>query len=276
MNVAYTKMQGTGNMILVVDRRHANGPPPSPDQLRRLGDDATGPGFDQLMWVEASDDPKIAARYRVFNSDGSEVEQCGNGVRCVASFLANESGHAQAFTLLSPAGPVDARVDDDGLVAVSMGTPEFEPDRIPFVAKERAPRYSLVVGDAEYEACVVSMGNPHCILHVDDVDAAPVNELGALLEHHERFPQRANIGFAQLHDRRRMDLRVFERGVGETAACGTGACAAVVTGRNLGLLDEAVDVRLPGGQLVVSWRGGTEPVWLTGNAETISEGIMDL
>jgi diaminopimelate epimerase len=263
-------------MILVVDRRQANGPPPSPDQLRRLGNDATGPGFDQLMWLEASDDPTIAARYRVFNSDGSEVEQCGNGVRCVASFLANESGHAQAFTLLSPAGPVAARVDDDGLVAVSMGTPEFEPDRIPFVAKERALRYSLAAGDAEYEACVVSMGNPHCILHVDDVDAAPVNELGPLLEHHERFPQRANIGFAQLHDRRRMDLRVFERGVGETAACGTGACAAVVTGQNLGLLDEAVDVRLPGGQVVVSWRGGTEPVWLTGNAETISEGIMDL
>ena len=276
MNVAYTRMHGTGNIILVVDRRHANGPPPSPDQLRRLGDDTTGPGFDQLMWVEASDDPTIAARYRVFNSDGSEVEQCGNGVRCVASFLANESGHVQAFTLLSPAGPVDARVDDDGLVAVSMGMPEFEPDRIPFVARERALRYSLAVGDAEYEACVVSMGNPHCILHVDDVDAAPVNELGSLLEHHERFPQRANIGFAQLHDRRRMDLRVFERGVGETAACGTGACAAVVTAQNLGLLDEAVDVRLPGGQVMVSWRGGPEPVWLTGNAETISEGIMDL
>jgi len=276
MNVAYTKMHGTGNMILVVDRRHANGPPPSPDQLRRLGDDATGPGFDQLMWVEASDDPTIAARYRVFNSDGSEVEQCGNGVRCIASFLANESGHVQAFTLLSPAGPVDASVDDDGLVAVSMGMPEFEPDRIPFVAKERAPRYSLAVGDVEYEACVVSMGNPHCILHVDDVDAAPVNELGPLLEHHERFPQRANIGFAHIHDRRRMDLRVFERGVGETAACGTGACAAVVTGQNLGLLDEAVDVRLPGGQVVVSWRGGSEPDWLTGNAEYISEGIMDL
>ncbi len=276
MNVAYTKMHGTGNMILVVDRRHANGPPPSPDQLRRLGDDATGPGFDQLMWVEASDDPTIAARYRVFNSDGSEVEQCGNGVRCIASFLANESGHVQAFTLLSPAGPVDASVDDDGLVAVSMGMPEFEPDRIPFVAKERAPRYSLAVGDVEYEACVVSMGNPHCILHVDDVDAAPVNELGPLLEHHERFPQRANIGFAHIHDRRRMDLRVFERGVGETAACGTGACAAVVTGQNLGLLDEAIDVRLPGGQVVVSWRGGSEPVWLTGNAEYISEGIMDL
>ena len=276
MKVAYTKMHGTGNLILVVDRRGKNGPPPSPDRLRELGDDATGPGFDQLMWVEASDDPAIAARYRVFNRDGSEVQQCGNGVRCVASFLANQNGHAQAFTLQSPAGPVDARVDDDGLAAVSMGVPEFEPERIPFIAEQRAPRYTIAVGDAEYEACVVSMGNPHCVLHVDDVDAAPVNELGPLLEHHERFPQRANVGFAHIHDRRRMDLRVFERGVGETAACGTGACAAVVTGQILGLLDEAVDVRLPGGQVVVSWRGGSEPAWLTGNAETISEGIMDL
>jgi len=269
-------MHGTGNMILVVDRRHAEGPPPSPDQLRRLGDEATGPGFDQLMWIEASDDPAVAARYRVFNSDGSEVEQCGNGVRCVASLLSNESGHAQAFTLLSPAGPVDAKVDDDGLVAVSMGTPEFEPARIPFVATERAPRYTLAVGDADFTACVLSMGNPHCVLHVDDVDAAPVNELGPLLERHERFPQRTNVGFCRIRDRKSIDLRVFERGVGETAACGTGACAAVVTGQALGLLDEAVDVRLPGGQVVVSWRGGSEPVWLTGNAEYISEGIMDL
>jgi diaminopimelate epimerase len=228
------------------------------------------------MWVTAADHPAFAARYRVFNNDGSEVEQCGNGVRCVASVLANESGHPQAFTLLSPAGPIDARVDDDGLVAVSMGTPEFDPDRIPFVASERATRYTLASGDEQIEVCVVSMGNPHCVLHVDDVDAAPVNELGPILERHERFPRRANIGFARIRDRQNIDLRVFERGVGETAACGTGACAAVVTGQALGLLDEAVDVRLPGGQVVVSWRGGSEPVWLTGNAEFISEGIMDL
>jgi len=228
------------------------------------------------MWVEASDDPAIAARYRVFNSDGSEVEQCGNGVRCVASHLANESGHAQAFTLLSPAGPIEARVDDDGLVAVSMGTPEFEPDLIPFVAERRADRYSIAVDGTLYDVSVVSMGNPHCVLYVDDVDSALVDELGPILEHHERFPQRTNVGFARIRDRGSMDLRVFERGVGETAACGTGACAAVVTGQALGLLDEAVDVRLPGGQVVVSWRGGSEPVWLTGNAEFISEGIMDL
>lgn len=276
MNVAYTKMHGTGNLILVVDQRAQKSAPPTPEQLQRLGDPATGPGFDQLMWVESADTEGMAARYRVFNNDGSEVEQCGNGVRCVASYLANDGGHAQSFTLQSPAGPVEARVDDDGLVAVSMGVPEFEPERIPFIADERADRYTLSVGATDYEACVVSMGNPHCVLHVDDVATAPVNELGPLLEHHERFPQLANIGFAHLRDRGSIDLRVFERGVGETAACGTGACAAVVTGQALGLLDESVDVRLPGGQVVVSWRGAAELVWLTGNAEYISEGIMYL
>ena len=276
MKVAYTKMHGTGNRILVVDKRHSASTPPSPEQLRQLGDEASGPGFDQLMWVTASDEPAFAARYRIFNNDGSEVEQCGNGVRCVASLLANESGHPQAFTLLSPAGPIDARVDDDGLVAVSMGSPEFEPELIPFVAKERRDRYTIAVNGRQYEACVVSMGNPHCVLHVDDVANAPVHELGPIIEKHERFPRRCNVGFVRIRDRGNLDLRVFERGVGETAACGTGACAAVVTGQVMGLLEEAVDVRLPGGQVVVSWRGGSEPVWLTGNAELISEGIMDL
>ena len=276
MNVAYTKLHGTGNLILVVDQRNETTSPPSPEQLRKLGNEATGPGFDQLMWINASDDPAFAARYRIFNNDGSEVEQCGNGVRCAASVLANESGHPQSFTLLSPAGPIDAQVDDDGLVAVSMGTPDFEPGQIPFIAENRADRYDIAVGNKHYEACVVSMGNPHCVLHVDDVNSAPVAELGPILERHERFPQRTNVGFARIRDRQNIDLRVFERGVGETAACGTSACAAVVTAQTLGLVEEAVDVRLPGGQVVVSWRGGSEPVWLTGNAEFISEGIMDL
>jgi len=276
MKVAYTKMHGTGNKILVVDRRDSSVTPPSPEQLRELGNEATGPGFDQLMWVYDADDPAFAASYRIFNADGSEVEQCGNGVRCVAAILANESGHAQTFSLNSPAGPIEARVDDDGLVAVSMGVPEFEPTAIPFVADELAERYELAVGDERFQICAVSMGNPHCVLHVDDVDKAPVNELGPLIERHERFPQLTNVGFARISGRGNMDLRVFERGVGETAACGTGACAAVVTAQMLGLLDDTVNVRLPGGQLVVSWRGGSEPVWLTGNAEYISRGIMDL
>ena len=276
MKIAYTKMHGTGNKILVVDQREGNASIPSPAKLRELGNESTGPGFDQLMWVTASSDPTFAASYRIFNADGSEVEQCGNGVRCVASVLANQSGHAQSFLLHSPAGPIEARVDDDGLVSVSMGLPEFDPVKIPFVAAEQADRYVLDVAGRQFEICAVSMGNPHCVLHVNDVAAVPVDELGPLIEHHERFPQRVNAGFARIRDRGNMDLRVFERGVGETEACGTGACAAVVTGQALGLLDDTVNVKLPGGQVVVSWRGDAEPVWLTGNAEFISEGIMDL
>ena len=275
MNVAYRKMLGTGNRILVVDQRAGTATPPSPERLRELGADASGPGFDQLMWVGAATDPAFAASYRVFNADGSEVEQCGNGVRCVASLLAGETGHAQAFTLLSPAGPVEARVDD-GLVTVSMGRPEFDPPHIPFLAERREDRYALDVDGVDYDVCAVSMGNPHCVLQVDDVATAPVALLGPKIERHERFPQGANVGFIRVTGRDSIDLRVFERGVGETAACGTGACAAVVAYQQLGLLDTDVDVRLPGGQVVVSWRGGSEPVWLTGNAEFVSEGFIDL
>jgi diaminopimelate epimerase len=276
MNVAYTKLHGTGNLILVVDQRHGEAPVPSPEQLRRYGDETTGPGFDQLMWVTASDDPRYAAAYRVFNADGSEVGQCGNGVRCVAAVLAGMEGHGQSFTLASPSGPIEARVDDDGLVAVSMGKPELEPAAIPFVAGERQDRYELDVDGATYDVAVVSMGNPHCVLQVDDVSTAPVEVLGPKIECHKRFPEKANVGFMCIRGRDRIDLRVFERGVGETAACGTGACAAVVAGQILGLLDAEVDVRLPGGQVVVSWHGGSEPVWLTGNAEYMSEGFIDL
>jgi len=276
MKIAFTKMHGTGNKIVVVDQRAGNAAIPTAAKLRELGDETTGPGFDQLMWVTASSDTALAASYRIFNADGSEVEQCGNGVRCVASVLANQSGHPQSFSLGSPAGPIEARVDDDGLVSVTMGIPEFDPEKIPFAADEQADRYTLDVAGKLLEVCAVSMGNPHCVLHVDDVEAAPVDKLGPQIEHHERFPQRVNVGFARIRDRGNMDLRVFERGVGETEACGTGACAAVVTGQALGLLDDNVNVRLPGGQVVVSWRGDSEPVWLTGNAEFISEGIMDL
>jgi diaminopimelate epimerase len=276
MNVAYTKMHGTGNRILVVDQRRENASPPSVEKIRELGNDATGPGFDQLMWVTSTDDPDCVAAYRIFNADGSEVEQCGNGVRCVASLLASNGDISQSFTLSSPAGPIEARVDDDGLVAVSMGAPEFEPARVPFVAEARADRYGLLVDDVDYDVAVVSMGNPHCVLQVADVDTAPVDDLGARIEQHERFPEKTNVGFMRITGHDSIDLRVFERGVGETAACGTGACAAVVTAQNLGLLGPDVNVRLPGGQVVVSWRGGSEPVWLTGNAEYISEGIMEL
>jgi len=274
MQVAYLKMHGTGNKILVVDQRSDNQSPPGIEQLRRLGDEATGPGFDQLMWVTRATEPDNAAGYRVFNADGSEVEQCGNGVRCVARLLTGFSMKATSLMLESPAGLVEARVLDNGQVAVGMGRPEFEPSRIPFIAEARALHYELTVSGQRLDIQAVSMGNPHCVLEVADLASADIDRLGPLIERHERFPAGANVGFMKRLDRGNIELRVHERGVGETLACGTGACAAVVCGQQRDLLDDEVRVRLPGGQLVVSWRRNT--VWLTGNAELISEGCMDL
>ena len=275
MQLPFAKMQGAGNRILVVDRRHVDANPPSPARIRHLGNADSGPGFDQLMWVGPASDPALTASYRVFNADGSEVEQCGNGVRCVASWLALESG-ASEFSFESPAGPIEALVLDDGSVAVNMGPPEFAPERIPFLADAPSDRYDIDVDGETLNVAVLSMGNPHCVLDVDDVATADVGRLGPLLEYHPRFPDRTNVGFMCVRDRQHIDLRVFERGAGETLACGTGACAAVVTGIGEGRLDDEVAVRLPGGQLVVSWRRGSEPVWLTGNAELVSEGTIDL
>jgi len=271
----YARMHGAGNRILVVDRRGAMPEPPGREQLVRLADEACGPGFDQLMWLSAPVRDDSVAAYRVFNSDGSEVEQCGNGLRCVARFLAREATDGE-LRFDSPAGPVTARLLDDGGVAVNMGAPIFEPQRIPFVADAEAPEYRLEVGGTDYRVAVLSMGNPHCVLDVDDTRAAPVATLGPLIERHARFPERVNAGFRTILSEREIDLRVYERGAGETLACGTGACAAVVAGRRDERLAETVAVNLPGGQLVVSWRGPGAPVWLTGNAELIDEGILEL
>ncbi len=276
MYVPYKKMHGTGNLILVVDQRDDKLPPPSSEIIRKLSDENFGPGFDQMMWIGPASNKSCAASYRVFNADGSEVEQCGNGVRCVVKYLAGTDDNGAEFSLQSPAGVVAARVHGDGMVAVSMGPPVLEPARIPFVAESTADSYRLSVGGTEIEISAVSMGNPHAVLRVDDVDVAPLGELGPGIEHHERFPELTNVGFVHIKDRQNIDLRVHERGIGETVACGTGACAAVVSGQRLGLLDEEVRVHLPGGQVVVSWRGGAAPVWLKGNAELINEGMMDL
>ena len=269
-------MQGAGNQIVVVDQRDQDHPPPSAEDIRRLGHGGTGPGFDQLMWVGPASADTAVASYRVFNRDGSEVEQCGNGVRCVAWMLSRNTPGQHAFVLESPAGPVEAIVLDDSRVSVSMGAPEFEPDKVPFVAAEQQDRYELDACGRAYQVSVLSMGNPHCVLLVDGIASADVDRLGPAIEEHPRFPEATNVGFMSVSDRTSIELRVYERGVGETLACGTGACAAVVAGQRLGLLDDEVAVKLPGGQLVVSWRGGAEPVWLTGNAELISEGTIDL
>lgn len=261
MRIAYKKMHGAGNRIVVVDARKTDVAPPSAEQIRMLGDDVHGPGFDQLMWIGSARNAASVASYRVFNNDGSEVEQCGNGVRCVARVLAPESGNE--FALDSPAGPVDIRLGDNDRIAVSMGTPQFE-------------QSTLQVNDRILDVALVHIGNPHCVLLVDDASSAEVGSLGPAIENHERFPDRINVGFMKVRDSSSIDLRVHERGVGETLACGTGACAAVVAGRELGLLEGDVEVFLPGGRLVVSWRGGADTVWLSGDAETLSEGIIDL
>ena len=276
MQIPYLKMHGTGNLILVVDQRAEKLPPPSAQVIRELGNEESGPGFDQMMWISPASDDSGIASYRVFNADGSEVEQCGNGVRCVAKYLAGNDGTGAEFSLQSPAGLVAAHVSLDGLVAVSMGTPEFEPMRIPFAAESTTDSYRLSIADDEIEISVVSMGNPHAILQVADVSMAPVAALGPKIEHHPRFPEMTNVGFMRIQDRQNIELRVHERGVGETAACGTGACAAVVSSQQRGLLDEEVHVHLPGGEVMVSWRGGDATAWLKGNAELINEGMMDL
>lgn len=289
MLVPYKKMHGTGNLILIVDQRTGNHEPPNAQRLKQLGDNATGPGFDQLMWINAASNADSIASYRVFNADGSQVEQCGNGVRCVARYLAevehlaNAPGcsELQELQLQSPAGPIAARVYSDGQVAVSMGTPSFLPSDIPFLSagikhSEQSERYALTIDHATVEIAVVSMGNPHVVIRVANVSEAPVATLGPTIENHPLFPERTNVGFMYIRDPGNIDLRVHERGAGETAACGTGACAAVVSAQRLGELEQDVTVHLPGGQVVVSWRGNAAPVWLKGNAEPISDGHLNL
>lgn len=269
-------MHGTGNQILIVDQRVENRRPPGIEKIREWGNEQSGPGFDQMMWISSSDNALSVASYRVFNTDGSEVEQCGNGVRCVARYLVDLGNSQLEFNLQSPAGLISARIFDDGDVAVSMGSPEFEPSRIPFIADCVADRYALNIDDMSIEIGAVSMGNPHAVIEVDDLAETSVHHLGPKLEHHVRFPELCNVGFMHIRNRQAIDLRVHERGVGETAACGTGACAAVAIGQIRGTLDEEVRVYLPGGQVVVSWHGNGTPVWLKGNAELISDGMLEL
>jgi diaminopimelate epimerase len=269
-------MHGTGNVILIVDQQENGTAAPGADRIKELGDAASGPGFDQMMWLGPADNQDCLASYRVFNADGSEVGQCGNGARCVAKYLLQDDPQIKHCLLQSPAGLIEAQLHADGRVSVCMGTPEFTPSAVPFSASASSGEYLLEVDGASFNVSVLSMGNPHCVLRVDDVGAAPVGELGPKIESHTRFPKRTNVGFMQVRDRRTIALRVHERGVGETLACGTGACAAVVAGINLGALESQVCVQLPGGEVVVSWRGGKDPVWLKGNAETVNDGTIEL
>lgn len=272
MQLNFTKMHGLGNDFLVARGQT----PPDAEIIRRLADRHTGVGFDQLLWLTDPQQPDTDVHYRVYNADGGEVEQCGNGARCVARFIAGESTDTERVWRLGfPGGVVNARLLANGDVAVEMAVPDFSPESVPFLAPEGQQEiYTLQAGGEAVELAVVSMGNPHAVIRVDDIDSAPVGQLGPLLEAHERFPNRANIGFMQVTGPARIRLRVFERGVGETSACGTGACAAVAAGRQAGLLDEEVTVALPGGELTVRWPGEGASVWLTGEAVKAFDGVV--
>jgi diaminopimelate epimerase len=276
MRLDFTKMHGVGNDFVVFDA-----PPGRPvltaDQFRRLGDRHTGIGFDQALVLEPPHRPDTAVFYRIFNSDGIEVEQCGNGARCIAALL-HLRGLAPtgAVTMDSPAGLIHARVLRGNVVSVDMGVPSFDPRSLPFDAPAEIDPYSLQVGDQSLTIGAVSMGNPHAVLEVDSVDRAPVETLGPAIEGHGRFPRRVNAGFMEILDAGHIRLRVYERGAGETLACGTGACAAVAVGRHRGRLDSEVSVRVRGGELRVNWGGPGEHIWLTGPAEIAFEGHVEV
>jgi diaminopimelate epimerase len=278
MRIEFLKMQGLGNDFMVFDAPPVNAKDLiSSDTLRALSDRHTGVGFDQALILEAARHAQNRVYYRVFNADGTEVEQCGNGARCVAALMhARQPELGRDLTLESGAGTVRARVGDDGLVGVEMGIPNFEPGALGLDAPCEMPVYSLIIGGVQVDFGAVSMGNPHAVLSVDDVSVAPVAELGPAIEHHPSFTRRTNVGFMQVVDRRRIRLRVYERGAGETRACGTGACAAVAVGRRWGLLDSNVRVDLPGGTAMVEWQGPGRPVWLTGPATLVYSGSIDI
>jgi diaminopimelate epimerase len=273
MKIRFAKMHGVGNDFMVM-RWPSGLRSPAQENISRWGDRRRGIGFDQLMLIDGDYEGPADGAYRVFNADGGEVEQCGNGVRCVARLLAAESG-ADSLTLASAAGLVEARLLDDGKVGVDLGEPNFSPAALPFDTENEAPTYKLRVAEREVEFAVVSLGNPHVVVATDSVDDAPVGILGAELQEHSAFPKGVNVGFMEVLDTERISLRVFERGVGETLACGTGAAAAVAVGRNRGLLAARVDVSLPGGMLEVSWQGPGSSLWLTGPTTWVYEGQIE-
>lgn len=276
MVIAFSKMQGLGNDFVVIDAV-SHPLSLSPQQIRRLADRHFGIGCDQILIVER---PRIAGadfRYRIFNADGGEVEQCGNGARCFVRFV-RERGltDKMEITVETAGGIIRPRIEADGMITVNMGVPRFAPPDIPFVADALAPYYGLTVGKTAVTIGAVSMGNPHAVMRVDDVRTAPVAELGPLIEHHARFPERVNAGFMEVVAPDHIRLRVYERGAGETLACGTGACAAVAVGRRWGLLGETVRVELTGGDLTVRWQADDNPVWMTGPAVRVFEGSIDI
>ncbi len=275
-SLEFTKMHGLGNDFVVIDAINQRCEL-SAEQCRYIANRHFGIGCDQILLVEPARSRDTDFYYRIFNADGSEVEQCGNGARCFARFVrAKGLTEKRIIDVGTHTGMIQLYVEDDDLVRVNMGAPILEPELIPFQADRQCASYPIAVSGQQLNIGAVSMGNPHAVIQVADVDRAAVADMGPAMEHHPRFPQRVNVGFMQIVDRSRIRLRVYERGAGETLACGTGACAAVVAGISQGLLDQEVQVTLPGGDLVIKWAGNSQPVWMSGPAATVFDGRVEL
>jgi diaminopimelate epimerase len=276
MLLNFTKMHGLGNDFIVMDAINQALDLTS-DQVRFLADRRFGVGCDQLLLVEAPQSNEAEFRYRIFNADGGEVEQCGNGARCFARFVVDKGlTSSQSIKVETASDMIVLNIEEDDQVTVNMGRPNLEPASLPFDATQKALSYELELEGEFIPIAAVSMGNPHAILRVDDIKQAQVERLGPQIESHRRFPQRVNVGFMQILSTDAINLRVYERGAGETLACGTGACAAVVAGQIQGWLNEIVKVSLPGGELVIRWEGGDNPLYMTGPATYVFEGQIEL
>ena len=272
MNLRFSKMHGLGNDFMVIDaiNQTVN---LNAETIRQWSDRHFGIGFDQLLMVEPADRDNVDFRYRIYNADGGEVEHCGNGARCFARFVRDKNLTEKAtISVNTESGVIILHVNDDGQVRVDMGEPQFEPTRLPFSVASLQSHYDLTINDQTLSIGAVSMGNPHAVLLVDHIDTAPVNDLGPRIESHRDFPNRVNAGFMQVIDDRHIRLRVYERGTGETMACGTGACAAVAVGRQWGLLSNHVEVELAGGKLMVEWSGTGSTMMMTGPATHVFDG----
>ncbi len=276
MLINFTKMHGLGNDFVVIDAIN-QAIELDAEQVRRIADRHFGVGCDQLLLVERPLRQNADFKYRIFNADGSEVAQCGNGARCFARFVSDKGLTDKNPVIVdTDAGQLLLRFDDQGLITVNMGVPRHAPEQIPLAVAQQALLYQAQLNNTVVSFAAVSMGNPHAVIVVEDVATAPVEQWGAQMESHSLFPERANIGFMQIVDRQTVKLRVYERGAAETLACGSGACAAVVAGVELGLLDRQVDVSLPGGHLNINWEGRGKPVLMSGPAVTVFEGQMQI
>jgi len=272
----FTKMEGAGNDFVVVDAMH-KAFELSASTIRELADRHTGIGFDQLLLIEPPRRQDTDFYYRIFNADGGEVSQCGNGARCFVRYVHDKAlSNKQSIRVETASGVIEPRLEADGEITVDMAKPLFEPVEIPMLVPARASSYTITVNEAQIEIGALSMGNPHAVQVVTDIEAAPVISQGPMIENHDLFPERANAGYMQITDRHNIRLRVWERGAGETLACGTGACAAVVTGIRWGLIDSPVCVHTRGGELQIAWQGEEGNVLMTGPARVVFEGEIDI